>query len=54
MEGTSLIMNLLKIAPMVILLIAAAFVVFRGLRRDGDATNNRAKGSGPHWPGNWY
>ena len=47
--------NLLKIAPMAIILIVAIIFVLRGLRRDGDSTNNRAKGGGvsnsEHWGG---
>lgn len=53
MQDGSLLINLLKIAPITIVLLIAAIVVLRGLWRGGDSTNNRAKGGGPHWwPGN--
>ena len=49
MQDSSLLINLLKIAPIAIVLAVAVIVVFRGLSRDGDSTNNRAKGGGPRW-----
>ena len=49
MEDGSLIINLLKIAPLAAILVVAVVVVFRGMGRDGDSTNNRARGGGSSW-----
>ena len=52
MQDSSVLINILKITPIAIVLVVAAIVVFRGISRDGDSTNNRAKGGGPrYWPG---
>lgn len=44
MEDSSIYLNLLKIAPLAILVLAAVITVFRGLGRKPDSRNNQAKG----------
>ena len=55
MDDTELMTNLLKIAPLAILIILVFVGVFWGLGRKRDSTHNRAKGGGlsnwDHWTG---
>ncbi|WP_176473848.1 hypothetical protein [Actibacterium ureilyticum] len=48
MEDVSTLGHALKLVPLALLLLFAVVVVLRGLRRDGDATDNQARGGGPN------
>lgn len=53
MTGMERFVPYLQMAPIVLLLIGATFVVWRGMKRKADDTHNRARGGGSasHWGG---